>query len=289
MTHSRRHSPYPHRNHITGRAPWPGRWWPILPIGPLGLIPPLASILAGCVRPDIPRPERLERGCIFMLPGIEGTTWQLRGTVKGLREAGIDQAIEPIAWGKHPFRQLRNLCALDENRKIAKGMAQRIAAYHAAHPDAPISLVGYSGGGGIAALVAENLPDDVVFDCIVLIAAALSPRYDLAHVFPHARRGVVNFYSRRDWLILGCGTRVFGTVDRQRTSSAGRVGFRDAAGRVIQSGQLTQISWRPDWVRLGHSGTHVGWLSTRWARDILAPQLDPSPTEPPSPKASTAP
>jgi hypothetical protein len=276
MAHSHRQSPYAHLNTTMHCAPWLGRWWSVLPIGPLGLIPPLASILAGCVRPDIPRPERLDRGCIFMLPGIEGTAWQLGGPVKGLRQAGIDQTIERIAWGKHPFRQLHNLSALDENRKIAEGIAQRIAAYRAAQPGAPIVLVGYSGGGGLAALTAESLPDDVVLDRVVLIAAALSPCYDLSRVVSHTRRGVVNFYSPRDWLILGCGTRVFGTIDRQRTSSAGRIGFRDAAGRVIQSSQLTQICWRPEWIKLGHCGGHVGWLSTPWAREILAPQLAPS-------------
>jgi pimeloyl-ACP methyl ester carboxylesterase len=253
--------------------------WRILHTGPLGLLTPLASILVGCVRPDVVRPEQLERGCIFMVPGIEGTYWQLHGTVRGLRQAGIDQAIEPIEWGANPFRRFRNLTALHANRKAAKDIAGRIIAYHAAHPDAPISVVGYSGGGGIAALIIENLPDDVVLERVVLIAAALSPQYDLSRVFAHTRQGAINFYSPWDWLVLGYGTRVFGTIDRTRTSSAGRLGFRDADGQVIQSPQLTQICWRPEWHRFGHAGGHVGWLSTGWAREVLARHLNPRPAD----------
>lgn len=244
---------------------------------PFQFFTPLTSILAGCLRPDVSRPERMARGCIFMIPGVEGTTWQLRGCVRGLRTAGIDQAIEMLPWGKRPFRGLYNLCAIKANRAAAQGMAERINAYCAVHPHAPVTLIGYSGGGGMAVMTAEALPEQVVLDRVILIAGAVSPRYDLARVLAHARYGVTNFYSPADWFILGAGTGVFGTMDRQRTSSAGRIGFQDADGRIVQSERLTQIGWRPEWRELGHNGGHFGWLSSEWASKILAPCIEPQP------------
>jgi len=256
---------------------------------PFRFLTPLAGIIAGCLRPDVPQLGQTERGSIFMVPGIEGTTWQLRGTVRGLREAGIDQTIEIVEWGKHPFRQLYNLCAIEANRVVARGLARRIAACHAAHPHAPVTLIGYSGGGGIAVLTAESLPEQVTLDRLILIAAAVSPRYDLSRVFAHTRQGVTNFYSERDWLILGYGTRVFGTIDREKTSSAGRIGFRDAEGGLLESVQLTQIGWRPEWLELGHNGGHIGWLASAWAHDVLAPLIDASLTRPARQEAMAAP
>jgi len=240
---------------------------------PFQFLTPLAGIVAGCVRPDVSRPEFAPRGCVFMIPGVEGTTWQFGGTVRGLRQAGVDCRIEPIAWGKHPFRQLHNLCALSSNRKRAEDIANRIAAYKASHPDAPVTLIGYSGGGGMAVLTAEALPPGVMLDRLILVAAAISPRYDLSRALEHTRNGLINYYSPRDWAFLGLGTGVFGTIDRRWGSSAGRVGFQDEVGRLIQSPRIVQIRWQREWIDLGHNGGHIGWLSPRWARTVLASHL----------------
>lgn len=240
---------------------------------PFQFLTPLAGIVAGCARPDVPRPEFAPRGCVFMIPGIEGTTWQFGGTVRGLRQAGLDCHIEPIAWGKHPFRQLHNLCALASNRKRARDMADRIAKYKATHPDAPIALIGYSGGGGMAVLTAEALPPGVMLDRLILVAAAISPRYDLSRALARTKYGLINYYSPRDWAFLGLGTSVFGTIDRHRGPSAGRVGFQDGESRLIQSPRIVQVAWRREWKDLGHNGGHIGWLSSRWARGVLAGHL----------------
>ena len=125
-------------------------------------------------------------------------------------------------------------------------------------------------------MVAERLAETVMLDRVILIAAAISPRYDMAGVLARTRSGLTNFYSPHDWLILGAGTSVFGTIDRRRGSSAGRVGFRDADDRLTQADRLTQIGWRREWRNLGHAGGHIGWLSAAWARAVLAPQIDAS-------------
>lgn len=250
----------------------PKRWG----VGPLRFFAPLAGMVVGCARPDVSRPEQMERGCVFMVPGIEGTAWHLRGSVRGLRTAGVDRQIEIVEWGKRPFRQFHNLCALNANRLVAKEIAERIGRYHTAHPEAPVTLVGYSGGGGIAVMAAERLPDEVKLDRLILVGAAVSPRYDLSSAMAHTRGEIINFYSQHDWLILGAGTSLFGTIDRVRTSSAGRVGFRDADGELAHAEGLTQIGWRREWLDLGHLGGHIGWLSSAWARDVLAPEIVPA-------------
>lgn len=240
---------------------------------PLGFFSPLAGIVVGSVRPDTWGPEHARRGCLFMIPGIEGTIWQLRGMIRGLRDAGIDQAIVPIPWGKRVFRQLHNLCAIGPNRERARSIAARIAAHKAAWPEAPVTLLGYSGGGGMAILTAESLPEGVVLERLILVAAAVSPRYDLSRALFRTRQGIINYYSPRDWAFLGVGTSVFGTIDRRRGSSAGRVGFRDEQGRLVDAPRVVQVAWKKEWAELGHNGGHLGWLSLRWAREVLAAEL----------------
>lgn len=239
------------------------------------------TMTQGCQEPrDLVTPDDLERGLVLMLPGVEGRSWQLSDAVTGLRDAGIEYRIEIPEWGSGLFRSLRNLTQLSANLKHAGTVAGRIVEYRRENPDAPIAVIGYSGGGGMAILVAEALPDDTRVDRIILIAAALSPRHDLSAARAHCRGEIVNFYSKGDWFTLGLGTRVFGTVDRSRSKSAGFIGFRDEQDGLLQQDGLTQIAWREDWRGLGHNGGHLGWLARGWSRDVLAPRIDPALGEP---------
>ena len=98
----------------------------------------------------------------------------------------------------------------------------------------------------------------------VLLAPALSPRYDLTAALRAVRREMVVFWSPLDVVILGAGTRLFGTIDRVRTVGAGLVGFavpgpdEPDAERRRQYAKLRQVRWRPRMVGLGHLGGHFG-------------------------------
>jgi len=236
----------------------------------------LLSSLAGCFQPEPITQVQLERGKIVMLPGVESGAWQFEKTHKGLRAAGIDRAIEVIEWGLRPFGSLPNLVDLPANQQRARCVADRIAKYHENYPDKPITLIGYSGGGGLAVLTAEALADEVMLDRLILLAPALSPEYDLSKALSKCRNGCVHFYSNNDWWTLGVGTSLFGTIDRKQTDSAGYVGFKNAKGDILNHGRLTQIAWKPEWIVLGHRGGHTGWLAKDWAQKTLAPQIDPS-------------
>ena len=234
---------------------------------------------SGCAHLIPPTAAQRERGYVILLPGIEGHGWQFDGLIRGLRDAGIDRMIEVVPWGGGAVQSLDNLTNLPRNLERARRIAAKIEAYQKAHPDRPITVVGYSGGGGLALLVVDALADGVTMDRVVLCAAAISPEYDLSKALKVCCRGVVNFYSPHDWLIVGMGTKSFGTIDRQKVESAGFVGFRDEHGDRRRADGLIQIQYDPDWFWLGHSGGHAGSLSRAWAREVLAAYIDPSVTQ----------
>ncbi len=214
----------------------------------------------------------VERGLIVILPGIEGNGWQLGGMVAGLHDAGVDQAIEIVPWGTQPTAMLDNLTNLPANLDRASRIAERLVNYRRAHPRSSITLIGYSGGGGLAVLAVEALPADFVIDRLILIAAALAPDHDLTEARRHCRR-TVNYYSELDLVFLGLGTKTFGTIDRVHADSAGRVGLRDRQGGLLAGDGLMQVAWERDWIQHGHFGGHLDWMSRAWARAVLAGQV----------------
>ncbi len=212
------------------------------------------------------------RGTIVLIPGVEGGTWQLMGVRAGLRDAGIDDEIVMLDWETPPFWSIVNLTDLAANRRRARRFADRIAAIHAEKPDRPLSLLGFSGGGGLALMTLECLADGIMVDRLVLCAAAISPEYDLSGARGRVRERIINIYSPRDG-VVGWGTATFGTIDRRKCVSAGHCGFLDASRSVRKEPWLEQISWEIAWQEHGHYGGHVDYLSRRWARAILAPLL----------------
>lgn len=237
------------------------------------LLASAAAPFAGCARFEPVTAAQLDRGYVLLLPGVANKPSSMAGIADGLRDAGIDQAIERDLWGSRPFGELKNVQSLERNRKWAAERAGRLAAYRRSHPEQPITLIGYSGGGAIALFVCESLPRDVKVHRLILLAAAVSPDYDLAPALEHCRCGIVNLYSREDWFHAGLLTETFGTMDRKKTSTAGRRGFLDASGTLCVRDGLTQVAWTPQWRKLGHWGGHLGYESRTWAREVLAPLI----------------
>ncbi len=230
-------------------------------------------VIGGCLNPEAPGPPLPIERTMVLLPGIEGGAWQLNGTVRGLRQAGILADFDVIEWGKRPFGSLDNLTNLEANKTRAKQIAARIESHRHEYPERPITLIGSSGGGGLAILVAEALPRQPILDRLILIGAAISPRYELTESLARCKHGIVNMYSANDWLILGAGTSIFGTMDRTKSAAAGHVGFLDSMGNTRNENGLTQIAWQPRWAIVGHDGGHIGWLAGQWAYQYLAPVI----------------
>lgn len=243
---------------------------------------PIACSLNGCFQPAAPQPEQRSRGCILLLPGVECTTQSMAGIYRGLRDAGYDGAIDLDIWGYRPFGTFRNLRAYELNRQRAARIAEKLATWQAAYPQAPLTVIGYSGGGAMALFVAEALPEEVVLNRLVLLGAAISPTYDIGAALRRCRHGIVNFYSQGDWFMGGWATETFGTLDRKKTEAAGRRGFHTEEGELLRAPGLTQIAWQREWRRFGHSGGHSGWLNRRWVCQVLAPYVWDCPGQKPS-------
>lgn len=227
----------------------------------------------GCsYQPPIERGQ-LDHGYILLLTGVECYGSYHQEFVRGLREGGVGAAIEVSEWGYKPFGTFKNLYNYPANRDIAARIAPRVIDYAKEHPNRPITLIGYSGGGAMALWLAESLPDPFQVDRIILSAPAISPRYDIGPALRHARRGMTVFYSARDWFMAGIATETWGTMDRVKTAAAGQLGFQDERGELLKCEGLTQIPWRPEWRPLGHDGGHSGWRARAWARQVLAPLL----------------
>jgi pimeloyl-ACP methyl ester carboxylesterase len=192
----------------------------------------------------------------------------------GLRAGGVRAEIRVFDWQRGPAF-LYNLTDHEGNLYRAAAVAHEMAAFAREHPAAPIDVVGYSGGGGLALLIAEALPPGVKLRNVVLVQAAISPDYDLTQVLARVDNKLVNFHCPSDWLILGLGTQVFGTIDRSYTESAGKGGFNlgRAVPDVRSRQQVEQVCWTADMLWAGHPGNHTGILLRDWNRRYVAPYL----------------
>ncbi|MFW6066020.1 MAG: hypothetical protein ACOC9S_04305 [Planctomycetota bacterium] len=238
----------------------------------------LVAMLSGC-GPSQPyvTSSRLERGLVIVLPGIEGRSVLNEAICKGLDDGGVNAAIELHDWTA-PLGPLYNLRAERRNRKAAEEIAQRIVRYQMSYPHRPVLLVGQSGGGAMAVWTIEALPPGTRIEAAVLLSASLSPKYMLDTALERSRRGMVNFYSHRDWFLLGVGTTLTGTMDGEHTSSAGRTGF-EVPGMLSRPAcyrKLYQVPWEEQMAETGHTGGHLTVSAARFIATYVAPFINKS-------------
>lgn len=236
--------------------------------------------------------HELERGLVMVFPGIEGGPQIMRPQYRAMRDGGTTQAIRFFDWQR--ISGMANLMDYAGNRRKAAELAQSIVDYRAAHPKATIDLVGYSGGGGMAVFAAEALPPDIHLRNVVLAQAALSPDYDLTEVLRRVDGKLVNLYSPADWLILGAGTTVWGTMERKHGDSCGKIGFDvlRAVPDETQRAHFMQRGWQSKNWGLSQDGSHVQLFSYEWNRANIAPfvkaavTVAPDQAVPPGPSAA---
>lgn len=234
---------------------------------------------AGCLNEArLDSPERRSRGLVVVLPGIEGPSVWNRDLVLGLDDGGVDCAIRRYKWGTPvPGGFLINLTDIQRNRHEAQLLRDELVAYMNQYPGRPVQLVGHSGGAGVALLTAKRMPDDLPLTAITLLAASISPEYDLRPALAHTQHTILNCYSKLDTILLGAGTTIAGTTDRAHTESAGKVGFRSQPPILPVNrrrfGTLVQKAWTPSMLKLGNDGGHFGWTDRRFVRDWLAPKV----------------
>ena len=201
---------------------------------------------------------------------------------------GLHYAFHVFPWGHGFGRWLADLTSVSNRDAKAALLADAVRRFRARQPDDPVFLVAKSGGSGVVVKALEQLEENSVCRA-VLLSPALSPRYDLTAALRAVSKEMVVFWSPWDVIVLGAGTRVFGTADRVRTASAGMTGFHlpDAASsspaagsddeRTRQYAKLRQVRWAPRMARTGYLGGHVGPDSPIFLRNYVVPLLRAGP------------
>ncbi len=219
------------------------------------------------------------RGLVIVAGGVGGL--DLCGTALRyvLAASGLNYAIHVLPWGHGFGRWLADLTNVANRDLKASLLADAVRQFRACQPDDPVFLVAKSGGAGVIVKALEQLGEKTV-DRAILLAPALSPEYDLTASLRAVSREMVVFWSPLDVLILGAGTRVFGTADRVWTASAGLVGFRipppcDPSGshRDGQYAKLRQVRWLPRMAASGYLGGHLGPDSPVFLKNYILPLL----------------
>lgn len=234
----------------------------------------LAAGAAGCSPQPYVTAHRLERGLVLVLTGIEGRSRLNEDICRGLDDGGVNWAVELVDWTTGvPGAFLVNLRDQARNRLKAREIADRIVRYRMAYPNRPVVLVGQSGGGGVAVWTAEALSPGQTVDAIVLLAVALSPSYPLELALGNCRRGIVGFHSQKDWVFLWAGTIMWGTMDGNHTSAAGRVGFDvPVRGRAAElHRKLFQIALHGGRGRPAYVDPHIASSSREFVARYVAP------------------
>ncbi len=226
----------------------------------------LMAVAAGCEpRQMLLNPRSLDNGLIIVLPGIDGRASHNEEVSDALCDRNGQMAVEHYDWTV-PLSPLYNQCAVERNHEVAAKLAKHIARYCRDHPNKPVFLVGHSGGTAIAVWAAEALPKHVKIEGIIMLASSLSPGYDLGPALRRVNRGIVSFYSDRDAL-LGAGTLIFGTMDRQHTEAAGKVRFDEGSPAYRK---LFQIPWVAKMADTGYTGDHFSCCSKRFIAGYVA-------------------
>jgi pimeloyl-ACP methyl ester carboxylesterase len=226
---------------------------------------------------DLLTEERLQRGYVIILPGIEGRSFFNRSIARGLADAGVPYGIEIDDWTwKWPL-MLYNLRSSRLHRQQAARIAAKIEEYRAGHPEQPVYLIGHSGGAALSVLTLERLSEATTVTGAVLLGCALSPRYALEAALRKTTRGIWNFTSLGDLLVIGLGTLLFGTIDGKLSVSAGVTGFRKPEHPEEPREKLREIPFRAEFVKSRNFAGHFGYTARPFVRRYIAPLLaDPA-------------
>lgn len=227
--------------------------------------------VVGCAAPKSIESRRKEH--VLVLPGIGSADWLMTRLADILeREAGVSAqvwdwtAIEP-SWS---WMNLDNLTNREKNERRVRELVRQITVWRKQHPDTRLSLLGFSGGAGIAVFTCEELPPSVTIERLVVISGGISCNYDASVALRRVRRGVFNYYSRSDGRVLNAFIRQHGTMDRRFEAGAGYCGLNPPNNSTLGS-KLFQLEWTPRFRELGNDGGHIGALAAGFVRRYITP------------------
>jgi pimeloyl-ACP methyl ester carboxylesterase len=227
---------------------------------------------------SLPAAEPVPAGTVFVVGGVGGLDPLQINAPWMLPHAGVPHRIEVFWWTHGILRPLRDLQDVRHLLKQADRLAEAVREKQARHPNCPIYLIGHSAGAALILATAEKLPPASI-ERMILLAAAVSPTYDLRPALRATRRELVAFHSTYDRLCLDWGTNLFGTADRVYGPAAGLDGFcepddLDEEGRELYR-RLVQVPWRLNMIWQGTDGWHNGGCMPIFLAHRVAPWLIP--------------
>jgi pimeloyl-ACP methyl ester carboxylesterase len=234
----------------------------------------------GCVRPvSYTSPERYDRGYTAFLVGILGNRKHYNAFVDSLATGGVPCALEIVDWSLGPAMATVNMHAADRHRGAAHEVAQDIVAYQDRYPGRPVFLIGHSAGAGVVLLVLEELPPGRRVTGALLLGAAIDHDHNLAPALRHVERGIWNYWSTDDVMMLSMGTALVGNFGGTTHEAAGLVGFSVPPGlgsfeRLLYSTRLKQVRFTPEMRQLENDGGHWGWLKREFAQRHICVLLE---------------
>ena len=234
----------------------------------------VGAYVTDLVRRGVPKTVgSIDREVVFVVDGVGGfqavpillrRAWRGRNDAPGTVAVRWQFGLPGVIW--------IDLCWRSRSERKAAEFAEQLVAFRARHPETTIHVVAYSAGTAIAVWACEHLDGRVKIETLVLACSALSPTYNLGP----ALRSVERCYalvSERDRVILGFGTRVFGTMDRRFVSAAGRMRFSRPRSLSPQDvgayDRLQEIRWTPDLRVAGNAGGHSGFASVPFLREHM--------------------
>jgi len=258
-----------------------------------------ASVLAaGCSAPIALRYNAAEtHGKVYYLDGIACLGFGYHTVPQGFRQAGYPGDVEYWSWSatKTAFDQLGGAFI----RAKGKDLAEMVQLYQSTYPGRPVSLIGLSGGTGVAVFACEYLPDGAYVDEVILVASSLSEHYNLTKALRHVRGNITLYQSSGD-LALGVGARLMGTIDgAPLATAAGLVGFSPPRNLKSEEqamyARVKNVPYSPAFAALGFDGGHTSAVESppfvryKMAPLVMAHRAEPGTDgRPAGPVASTA-